>query len=454
VLDIWHIVYDAIRPHFPDTPLANQIDSWYAFQEFFGLRPSTLKKDSKSAQTFFVCCFCDDAWDVLLQAASKAGPINIHGCLAKITEFPPENKKQQIIVRMNQHAKDFQDLHAVHTDRLRILDQSDEQTLLLLTPNLKALAPRYVDHLPSPVCHTMFFLPDPTTVSLHSHNIHKANIPPLYLAPAPRTSYLRAGTIIASETPSPRKKNVFDDSNLQDIFSQWNTATPPDHPHRSSPAQPFLTQPTQKRSRSTAQPQEIGRTLFHTQQTGEPPSAPQRHPPPTTTNFYAALDISDDDDEDSNNIGLGDDEEWVVEQQQTTESSTHDDSLGINDDDSATIVPASTLEDMSTSSTDSSYRPPSADLSDDDLSADESADLGQIYLPDVVPSPLLFNIHEFETALSQQAFLHFQQIQQQASLQLPTQQPAFNVLLEEAVRTNQDPVILEDTVHRWMSHQP
>jgi hypothetical protein len=134
ILDVWHIVYDVVCPHLPNTPLAAQIDSWFAFQEFFGLHSSTLQKGAKSARAFFVCCFfCNEAWDTLLSAANAAGPINIHGCLAKITKFPPKNKKQGIIIHMNQHAKDFQDLHPVHMDRLHLLDPEDEKLLLLLT---------------------------------------------------------------------------------------------------------------------------------------------------------------------------------------------------------------------------------------------------------------------------------------------------------------------------------
>jgi hypothetical protein len=73
---------------------------------------------------------------------------------------------------MNQHAKDFQDLHAVHTDRLRLVDPDNEKLLLLLTPSLKAISPRYVDHLPSPVRHTLFFLPDLKTTSFENNNLH------------------------------------------------------------------------------------------------------------------------------------------------------------------------------------------------------------------------------------------------------------------------------------------
>ena len=131
ILDIWGFVYEALKPHLLDGLHASiQIDSWYDFQEFFGLRSATLQKDTKSARTFFVCSFCDEAWDTLLAAANKTGPINIHGCLSMITEFPPENQKHAIIAQMAQHSKDFQDLHAVHTDHLCLIDPKDKHTLL------------------------------------------------------------------------------------------------------------------------------------------------------------------------------------------------------------------------------------------------------------------------------------------------------------------------------------
>jgi hypothetical protein len=108
---------------------------------------------------------------------------------------------------------------------------------------------------------------------------------------------------------------------------------------------------------------------------------------------------------------------------------------------------------MSTSSTDSPYQP-TTQLTDNELSADESADLNEIYSNEK-PLDLTFNIQDYEIALSQQAYLHFQQIQAHAHQhQTPTRHHKFTTLLESAVRTNQDPAILEDTVHRWMSHQP
>jgi hypothetical protein len=106
---------------------------------------------------------------------------------------------------------------------------------------------------------------------------------------------------------------------------------------------------------------------------------------------------------------------------------------------------------METSLHDSSYHPPDGDPLDDDFSADDSANLGEIYSPGASDE---FDIQDFEIALSQQAYLHFQQIQQHALAQAPSRQHKFSTLFEEAVKTNQDPAILEETLQGWLAHQP
>jgi hypothetical protein len=126
-LDLLRIIFDCLLPNLPVTPFGAEIGNWFSFQEYFGLRPTLLQHNSKKAKTFFICCFSDEAWSVLLSAAKTAGPINIHGCLAKISEFPPNHKKEDIIAKTNQQLKDFKDLHAVHTDRLRLVESEDEK---------------------------------------------------------------------------------------------------------------------------------------------------------------------------------------------------------------------------------------------------------------------------------------------------------------------------------------
>jgi hypothetical protein len=88
--------------------------------------PSRNQHNSKKAKTFFICSFCDEAWSVLLAAAKITGPINMHGCLTKISEFPPPHKNDDIIAKTNQQQlKNFKDLHAVHTDCLRLTEPED-----------------------------------------------------------------------------------------------------------------------------------------------------------------------------------------------------------------------------------------------------------------------------------------------------------------------------------------
>jgi hypothetical protein len=94
------------------------------------LHPAFLQHSSKKAKAFFICCFCNEAWAVLLTAAKTTGPINIHGCLTKNSEFPPDEKKLNIISKTNQQLKDIKDLHAIHMDCLPLI--KDKQTLLFL----------------------------------------------------------------------------------------------------------------------------------------------------------------------------------------------------------------------------------------------------------------------------------------------------------------------------------
>jgi hypothetical protein len=158
--------------------------------------------------------------------------MNIHGCLAKISEFPPTHKKEDIINKTNQQLKNFKDLHVVHTDRLQLVNPDDEKTLLLLTPNLMAVSPQFVDHLPDPICYTMFFQPDPTTLSFNNQNLHKAHIPTNLLASLTRAPYL----ITPTTKISPRKTASFDKSGLDNIFNQWCPS------HNQDPSTPIPTQ--------------------------------------------------------------------------------------------------------------------------------------------------------------------------------------------------------------------
>jgi hypothetical protein len=114
---------------------------------------------------------------------------------------------------------------------------------------------------------------------------------------------------------------------------------------------------------------------------------------------------------------------------------------------------------MSTSSSDSTYIPPDASVlsSDDDFSANASEDLSLIYANDD-PSDLNsdpFDIMNYETSLSQQAFLNFQELDHQVNSALPPERhDEFKGLLTNAVKTNQDPATLQNIVRGWMSPHP
>jgi hypothetical protein len=475
-------------PNLPKTSFGSQISNWYSFQEFFGLRPALLQYNAKKAKTFFICCFCDEAWDVLLTAAKAAGPVTIHGCLSKISEFPPNEKKQAIITMTNQQLTDFKDLHAVHTDRLRLCEPEDEQTLLFLTPNLMALSPRFVNHLPSPIMYTLFFQPDPTTLSFNNHNLHKAHLPPHLLAPAPRAPFLRAGSIIATTTSSPPRKLApsFDDTDLDDIFNQWSTK---DKPAPSPRAPQASTQKRQRSSRASARANTYY-SLTETPPSTPPPNTPDTSSPPSdlsanllssespqndpirsvdgqacaepgssedtpgwrqaqpaspltatshglsTSNYYAALA---DDENSATHTGVMYD---------STQTKTQQDSGSETD---------LNRDAMSTSSSDPSFSPSPAPT-DDEFSADDSDDLSVIYSDQKLPpqdrTSANFNIMDYEAVLSQQALAHYQQLHHQVAKTIPVREAEFTELLDHAIRTNQDPVNLTNIINTWPIHHP
>jgi hypothetical protein len=109
---------------------------------------------------------------------------------------------------------------------------------------------------------------------------------------------------------------------------------------------------------------------------------------------------------------------------------------------------------MSTSSSDASYTP-SRTPTDDDFSADTDDNLSVIYSdldhpPHQLALPGLFDILDYEAILSQQAFVHYQNISEHVSTNLPQREEEFTRLLTHAVRTNQDPVDLDTLVQGWL----
>jgi hypothetical protein len=498
-IDLLRIVFDSLTPHLPTTAFGEEIGNWFSFQEYFGLRPTYLQHNTKKAKTFFICCFCDEAWSVLLSAAKNTGPINIHGCLAKISEFPPNNKKDDIINKTNQQLKDFRDLHAVHTDRLRLIEPEDERNLLFLTPNLMALSPKYVDHLPSPICYTLFFQPDMTTSNFTNQNLHKAHIPPNLLAPAPLAPYLRAAAVTTTQSP-PRKPAPFDESGLNDIFSQWSshqwTPVPtalashkegsasnpidPDSPTwiaaRSSNQTTNFQQlsSTQKRPRqshpSRIHPFFNPRQIFKSEPadpstaTPDPPIPPEisqlASPLASQPNYYTVLDP---DPADNDELSMENTDELAVEHTQPLLDAMLDTTQQLHSDagsDTDLNIPTQDRMLTDSPSDDSSYSPSltGPNPSDDDFSADASDNISAIYADQRYPPqkhhPDTFDLMDFEVALSQTAFLHYQQINEHVIETFPQHHDEFQELLSQAVRKNKDPTSLETTVKGWTARQP
>ncbi len=115
---------------------------------------------------------------------------------------------------------------------------------------------------------------------------------------------------------------------------------------------------------------------------------------------------------------------------------------------------------MLTDLPDSSYSPSltAQDSSDDKLSADASDDLSAVYANQRFPPQELhaniFDLMDYEAALSQQAFLHYQQLDEHVTTTLPQQHDEFNELLSHAVRKNKDPHSLETTIKGWTARHP
>jgi hypothetical protein len=225
-LDLLYILYYKLQPHFPSSKLGNTLSAdFHTFLEYVGLRPSYVQtygqKNNTKAPVFFVCCHSGDAWNLIVKAAQTAGPINIHGCACIIHPFPKTDERPAFIQGANQLSQHIRQMVHVTTDRLLIPTIELEEDLIAQTPHAVAIVPRFVDHSPNPVCHTIIFLPTPDTVSYSNDTIHQADIPPNLLAPLAPPTYLSTAT-----TALPKPQPDTSPDLLQQIFSQW-TAPPP-----------------------------------------------------------------------------------------------------------------------------------------------------------------------------------------------------------------------------------
>jgi hypothetical protein len=389
-IDIMSVIFYHISPYLGHTALSHHLDNWHTFQEFFGLRVSELKHSNKTSRLFFLCCFCDEAWSALYDAATAAGPVNIHGIWTKISEFPPESAKLRIITNQNAIVDRQTDLHPFHTDRLLIAMADDEKRLLLHTPNLAAVIPRFVDHLPDPACHTLLFRPDPSTLSISPDTIHLARkIPADLLTNPPPSPYLRAATAKAKPTNQrPPSANKFDDSDLDLIFGQ---CLPPAQTTATIPN--AFSKPSPKRHR----PDDASTITTAT------PSSD------ATSNYYAGLQDDDDDD-----------------------------------DNADAANPDSSLRDFNPSI----YATPPTSPRSSRPHANQDDDA--IMPP---PSPIGL-LQEHEADLSQDAMASHATSEAYVLRNHPNQHGEFVTMLTNSISQNKDPALLATTVRGWLPHQP
>jgi hypothetical protein len=197
-----------------------------------------------------------------------------------ISPFPSTQLRAAFIQGSNQQAQKLSDMLGVPTDRLLITSPDSESQLLKETPNLIAVAPRFVNHSALPVCHTLFFVPSPDTLAFSNLTLHLAKVPPNLLAPLPLPTFLQASG------PSPQATHVLqpqvETTILQTIFTQWDQTTPA----TSIPAP----KPSRKRTKTTSP----ASTPEASQDATPTPDASQDTTPPTQ-NYYASLELEDSD---------------------------------------------------------------------------------------------------------------------------------------------------------------
>jgi hypothetical protein len=195
-------------------------------------------------------------------------------------------------------------------------------------------------------------------------------------------------------------------------------------PPRSTPS------PTQKRARPSQASERANTYYFNP--TDPPATPPPSTPPPTSVSDHSENLLSDPSGLSSNYYSAlspdADDERSVTQlcspiYNDTTQTDNPHTSEGSDTD----LNPQDT---MSTGSSDDSNYCQTSDC-DDHFSADTADDISVIYEdqqrpPQLFPDSTLdsFDIMDFEAALSQQAFLHFQQLDQHVSLSLPQRHPA------------------------------
>jgi hypothetical protein len=267
---------------------------------------------------FFICCCSSDAWDLILKAAQAAGPITIHGCACILHPFPKADARLTFIQGANLLSQQIKEMVHLTTDRLRLPTVSDEEELLAQTPHAVALIPRFVDHSPQAVCHTIVFLPTPDTICFTNETLHLACIPPKLLAPLPPPTHLSTAT-----TALPTPATTTSPDLLNAIFAQWNTPPAPTPPPKPTPP------PSRKRPCTGSETSTVG-------------SSQGDHPD-------NAIDLSKDDSDDASSSSSynTDDEEHLKPTASDTGSTNSSTSMpNATHEDSATLLSHDELDDL------------------------------------------------------------------------------------------------------------
>jgi hypothetical protein len=116
-------------------------------------------------------------------------------------------------------------LHQIVTNRLNITSTTDVSQALC-TDHLITFAPHFVDHLSTPICHTLYFRPTPTTIHLHHSNLHTCGMhPPHLIRPLAPPTFLQTVSS-APAAPPPPKPQTIPDEMLNALFDQFDAAAP------------------------------------------------------------------------------------------------------------------------------------------------------------------------------------------------------------------------------------
>jgi hypothetical protein len=266
----------------------------------------------------------------------------------------------------------------VHTDRLLLNDIEDEEELLAQTPHVVAIIPRFVDHAPAAICHTLIFRPSPETVCYTNETLHEALRPPHLLAALPPPTYLATATT-APNHPPPADPSP---DVLDSIFSQWST--PPTTEPDDTTAPP-------SRKRACANP---GSNSDNSTNNDD-----------ASTNSNTDLNPTDDDDD-------GDDHSTNADQ--STAASTHH-----------TAASTHMAEDPDDDPDDDAE-----DHSDDDSTS--MADEHHIAESDTLLSTSTPDYDEIEHSLSQTAAAEFKTIEFDVEAHHPNRFLDFQILLKHA----------------------